>query len=80
VLRRLAPYCSRIELFQLPNDRDEENLLRSMGRELANVHLGTQGAVKTIRRDLQRRKTKWLYKATEVMTAATLKDWKKWRK
>jgi hypothetical protein len=51
-----------------------------MGRELANVHLGTRRAVAAVRRDLQQRKTKWLRQAAEVMTEATFKDWREWRK
>jgi hypothetical protein len=80
VLRRLSPYCSRIELAQLPRGHDEEKLLRAMGRELANVHLGTRRAMAAVRRDLQQRKTKWLRQAAEVMAEATLKGWKEWRK
>ena len=80
VLRRLSPYCSRIELAQLPRGHDEEKLLRAMGRELANVHLGTRRAVAAVRRDLQQRKTKWLRQAAEVMAEATFKDWREWRK
>jgi hypothetical protein len=80
VLRRLSPYCSRIELWQLPRGHDEEKLLRAMGRELANVHLGTRRAVAAVRRDVAQRKSKGLRQAAEVMTEATLKDWKEWRK
>jgi hypothetical protein len=80
VLRRLAPYCSRIELSQLPRNHDEEKLLRAMGRELANVHLGSHRAMAAVRRDLARRNSKWLRQAAAVMTAATFKDWKEWRK
>jgi hypothetical protein len=80
VLRRLSPYCSRIELAQLPRGHDEEKLLRAMGRELANVHLGTRRAAAAVRRDLRQRKPKWLRQAAEVMAEATLKDWKDWRK
>jgi len=80
VLRRLSPYCSRIELAQLPRGHDEEKLLRAMGRELANVHFGTRRAVTAVRRDLPQRKPKWLGHAAEIMIEATLKDWKEWRK
>src|SRR4029079_3740860 len=38
VLRRLSPYCSRIELRVLPRHKDEERLLRAMGWETANIH------------------------------------------
>jgi hypothetical protein len=67
VLRRLSPFCSRIELSQLPRGHDEEKLLRAMGRELANVHFGTRRAIAAVRRDLSQRKPKWLRQAAEVM-------------
>ena len=52
----------------------------TMGWELANVHLGTRRAATTVRRDFSHGKANWLCHATEIMTAATLKDWKEWRK
>ena len=80
VVRRLSPYCSRIELVLLPRGQDEAKLLRAMGRELANVHLGTPRSVDAVRADAARRNPRWLREAAEVMTAVTLKDWKVWRK
>lgn len=80
VLRRLSPYCSRIELSQLPQTRDAEKIFHAMGWELANVHLGSRRAVTAVRRDLSRRKSKWLHHASHIMVEATLKDWKDWRK
>jgi len=80
ILRRLAPYSSRIELAELPRSREEEKLLWGMGRELANIHIGTRSAVPRILKDLRDRKPKWLRQATEVMTTETLSDWKAWRK
>jgi hypothetical protein len=80
VMRRLSPFCSRIDLSQLPRTRDAEKLFHAMGWELANVHLGTKRAVATVRRDLSQRKSNWLCHATETMTDATFKDWKEWRK
>src|SRR4029077_16907046 len=41
IVRRLAPDCTRIELADLPRARDEERLLRAMGWETANMHLGS---------------------------------------
>ena len=80
VLRRLSPYCSRIELSQMPRRRDAEMLLHAMGRELANIHLGTRRAVLAVRADLKARKPKWLRQAAKIMLDATLRDWKDWRK
>jgi hypothetical protein len=80
ILRRLSPYCSRIELSQMPRWRDEQKLLWKMGYELANVHLGTRRASARIRTDLHRRKPKWLRQSVEKMAEATLADWKEWKK
>jgi len=80
VLRRLSPYCSRIEISQLPRTRDAEKLFRAMGWELANVHLGSRRAMTAVHRDLSQRKSNWLCEATEIMAGATLKDWKEWRR
>jgi Uncharacterized protein conserved in bacteria (DUF2252) len=79
VIRRLAPHCSRIELSTLPEQRDEDHLLHAMGRETANLHLGTREQLRPILRDLGRRKDTWLIKAARAMAEATRADWKHWR-
>ena len=78
LVRRLAPDCSRIELSSLPRSEDELRLVRAMGWETANVHLGTKGAARTVLADLKRRPARWLRKAMEAMTKATVEDWKTW--
>lgn len=78
LVRRLSPYCSRIELTSLPRKRDEGKLLYAMGWETANVHLGSRKAIKAIQRDLAMRKPKWLYGAAKRMTSATMSDWANW--
>jgi hypothetical protein len=78
LVRRLSPYCSRIELTLLPRKRDEDKLLFAMGWETANVHLGSQKITKAIQRDLGKRQATWLRVAAKAMTRATLADWKDW--
>ena len=78
LLRRLSPYCSRIELTALPRKRDDGKLLYAMGWETANVHLGNHKVIKAIQRDLAKRKPKWLHRAAKAMTRVTLTDWKDW--
>jgi uncharacterized protein (DUF2252 family) len=78
-LRRLGPQCSRIELDMLPKRRDERLLLESMGRETANLHLGSRQAIEGVRADLAGRRKKWLYAAAQRMAEATMADWKEWR-
>ncbi len=80
LLRRIGPHCSRIELADFPKRADELRILRAMGRETANVHLATPGAIPAVRRDLRRRGTNWLRSAAGTMANAVLKDWKDWRR
>jgi hypothetical protein len=77
VTRRLSPDCSRIELSDLPRQRDELRLLHAMGWETANVHLGS-GRRKALRAAVTRRKKDWLVRAARVMADAVEKDWKEW--
>ena len=63
IVRRLGPYCSRVELSSMPKQRDETRLLQSMGFETANVHLGTRKATKNIAKDLRARPKLWLHRA-----------------
>jgi uncharacterized protein (DUF2252 family) len=78
IVRRLAPDCSRIELASLPATHDGVRLLRAMGWETANVHLGTCDA-DTLLADLDSRDVEWLHNATNVMVESVQKDWKTWK-
>jgi uncharacterized protein (DUF2252 family) len=78
LIRRLSPDSNPIELEKLPKERDEYNLLRAMGREVANVHLGTKNQVKRVLRDLGRRKPNWLRRAGKKMAKAIEKDWREY--
>jgi hypothetical protein len=80
IVRRLAPYCTRIELSALPEERDEAKLLEAMGFETANVHLGTRSAAKSIKAAIKKLPPLWLHEAAEAMLSVTLKDWKSWKR
>ena len=80
IARRLSPHCCRIPLEDLPQKRDEELLLYSMGWETANVHLGSCDDLAGLRRDLKRRPSKWLHETSRAMVKATIDDWKDWKK
>jgi uncharacterized protein DUF2252 len=80
IVRRLSPHCSRIELADLSAIGQESHLLRAMGFETANIHLGTRSASKTILRHLQKQKPKWLHRSTLAMLDAVREDWKDWKK
>jgi len=80
IVRRLAPDCCHIEIQSLPEERDEERIAYYMGWETANIHLGSPKAVPAVKRDLARRKGRWLHKAAKAMLKTTLLDWKAWRR
>ena len=79
LVRRLAPDCSRIELYSLPAKHDAAHLLHAMGFETANVHLASRAAV-AITADLNARRSNWLFKAASAMVASVRADWEEWRK
>jgi hypothetical protein len=79
IVRRLSPHCSRIELEALGTSRGECRLLEAMGRETANIHVGTEEKRRAILKDLRARKGNWLAIAAQAMADAMEKDWRVWR-
>ncbi|MBL8698670.1 MAG: DUF2252 family protein [Alphaproteobacteria bacterium] len=80
IARRLAPDAARLPLADMPRRRDEGALLQAMGRELANLHLGTPGASQAIRADLHGRDAGWLRQSARRITDALHDDWQAWRR
>ena len=80
IVRRLSPHCCRIELATLRATGQEMRLLRTMGFETANIHLGTRTARMPTLRHMQKQRGKWLHKATLAMLDAMRSDWKAWSK
>ncbi len=80
VLRRLAPDCSRIDFTVASTAADQTQLLRAMGAETANVHLGSGARrIDAVRADLEHRTTGWLREASKVMERAALSDFAAWQ-
>ena len=79
ILRRLAPDCIRVELTTLPDIETETKLLNAMGKETANVHLGSKQAVAAIPQYLQNLEQDWLLRAASAMTAVVQQDWQDWK-
>jgi hypothetical protein len=79
IVRRLSPHCSRIELDALGTSRGECRLLAAMGRETANIHLGTEEKRRAILKDLRGQKRNWLLEAAQAMADAMAKDWRIWK-
>jgi len=74
LIRRLSPDSNPIEIADWPAKRDEDALLRAMGCDAANVHLGTSGQIRKVLNDLQRRKSTWLRTAAKQMAKALEAD------
>ena len=80
LIRRLSPDSNPISISDWPKKRDAFNLLRSMGRETANVHAGSARQQRKILRHLEEMKVAWLSTTAKQMARAVLKDWKEYRK
>jgi hypothetical protein len=78
VIRRLAPDCTRVELSELPRERDERALLEAMGAEAANLHLGTPTERTAVLRFLEKN-SNWLLPATKKMVGLTKQDFVDWK-
>jgi hypothetical protein len=79
IVRRLAPDCGRVELATLTKALQAERLLHAMGRETANIHLGSPKAIRAVRRDLAKRRAGWLCDAAQQMAGTVRADWKQWK-
>lgn len=84
LLRRLAPDAAKIEM---PEDNSDKRLvlapelLRLMGRETANIHLGSRSPIRMAESLAQLdRSREWFPAATERMTAVTRADYALWTK
>ena len=80
LIRRLSPDSNPIDIQTLPKHSDEETLLKAMGSEAANIHLGTRGQTKKILEGLKMQKSGWLQDAAARMAKVLEKDWKRYRK
>ncbi|BCM92629.1 hypothetical protein IAD21_04511 [Abditibacteriota bacterium] len=78
LVRRLAPDCTKLELFDIPK-RYEEQFLFAMGRETANLHLSSDNAIPAVLKHLKNLPPDWLEEAAEECVARVMKDWTIWR-
>jgi len=76
VVRRLGPDARKIEVKDLEAASDQRRLLRAMGREVANLHLGTPGAAALLRSGLAAlgADSAWLHEAATTACRAVAAD------
>jgi hypothetical protein len=78
LVRRLSPDSNPVGIDDLPSKRDELTLLAAMGKEVANVHLGSKHRIKAVLNDLRKQKSSWLSKAGKSMAKVVVAEWKEY--
>ena len=79
LVRRLSPNNRKLEAEGGSIDLLTPDMLRAMGLELANVHLGTGNRRAAIVRDLARREADWLRANAKRAAAAVTRDYADWK-
>ena len=79
LVRRLSPNNRKLEAEGGSIDLLTPDMLRAMGLELANVHLGTGNRRAAILRDLARREDDWLRANAKRAAAAVTRDYEDWK-
>jgi hypothetical protein len=79
VVRRLSPNTRKIEVAEEPEELLNPRMLRAMGYELANIHLGTGDHRRAIERDIAKRREGWLHRATTRASEFVKAEFEAWR-
>ncbi len=79
IVRRLAPDCSRIDLADLPQKRQEVALFRAMGWEIANIHCRSPNAA-AVRAHLAALDPSWLSGSSELLRSALHTEFLHWKR
>lgn len=82
LMRRLSPNNRKINV---EDRRDAARLLHpdllwSMGRDLAAIHLGSRDRREALKADLQKRKRRWFRAQVEAATKFVAREYAEWRK
>jgi uncharacterized protein (DUF2252 family) len=80
VVRRLSPNARKIEVKEQPKVLFNTRMHRLMGRELANVHLGTSDLKRAIEKDLAKRGERWLERAERTAADFINDDFEAYRR
>jgi hypothetical protein len=78
VVRRLSPSSRKIEITKQPDELLDTPILHAMGHELASIHLGTGNRRAAIARDLAKRRSGWLLKASDAAAKFVIADYGEW--
>jgi uncharacterized protein (DUF2252 family) len=76
VVRRLSPEARKVEIDEIEHAPDQKHLLHAMGRELANVHIGSAGGSSRLRSYLETLPDDWLRVASSLAADRVRDDFK----
>jgi hypothetical protein len=79
-VRRLSPNSRKIEVKDMGHELLRPQMLRTMGHELASVHLGTGNRAAAITADFKDRDRGWLRDATDAASDFVRGEFDAWRK
>ncbi len=80
IVRRLSPNNRKLDAETHPLALIDKKMLRAMGRDLAAIHLGVEGARAAIKRDLGKRKDGWLADAVKRAAAFVQGEQREWKR
>ena len=80
VVRRLSPNNRKLDTEAHLLELMSKRMLRSMGRDLAAAHLGSTDRRREIKRDIARRKPRWLESAVERAADFVRREHRQWRR
>jgi hypothetical protein len=78
LVRRLGANNRKLD-FRAP-DVPADNILFAMGKEVANIHYGTEGAPASIKAHLAKCPEDWLARAAVKVAEDTTQEWRRYRK
>ncbi len=76
VVRRLSPEARKVEIDEVEHAPDQKHLLHAMGRELANIHIGSAGGARPIRSCLEGLPDDWLRQASSLTVERVAEDYR----
>ena len=79
VVRRLSPNSHKIEVKHDAETLLDARMLRVMGHELANVHLGTDGAEASVQAHFSKRDAGWLQNAATAAAKLVSDEYEEWK-
>ena len=79
-MRRLSPNSRKIEVKDYPSELLSFRMLRAMGYELANLHLGTGNRHTALEEDFSGRDDDWLLTSAKKAAKFVVREYNDWCK